>query len=77
MLESATFRAATGCEPIVLLDDPFAELDERRTARILELLCVDGRGQIMLAVPRANDIPVGLTRLERRRIVAGEISMPS
>jgi len=77
LLESATFRAATGCEPIVLLDDPFAELDERRTARILELLCVDGRGQIMLAVPRANDIPVGLTRLERRRIVAGEISMPS
>ena len=74
LLEGATFRAATGSEPIVLLDDPFAELDARRTTRILELLCVDGRGQIILAVPRANDIPAGLTRLERRRIVAGGIS---
>jgi DNA replication and repair protein RecF len=71
LLESATVRAAEGTEPLVLLDDPFAELDTRRTARILELLGAEGRGQTMLAVPRESDIPQGLTRLERWRVTDG------
>ena len=71
LLESATLRAADASEPLVLLDDPFAELDARRAARILELLAAEGRGQTLLAVPRETDIPPGLTRLERWRMTDG------
>ena len=74
LLEASTLRLASGAEPIVLLDDPFAELDHRRTARILSLLQAEGRGQTVLAVPRASDIPADLTRLERWRVHAGAIS---
>jgi DNA replication and repair protein RecF len=74
LLEAATLRAHAGREPVVLLDDPFAELDIRRSARILELLDSGRRGQTILAVPRESDIPEGLTRLERWRISAGVIT---
>lgn len=73
MLEGATLRAAEGVEPILLLDDPFAELDERRSGKILELLRSTGLGQTILVVPRATDIPPGLVDLERRRITGGTI----
>jgi DNA replication and repair protein RecF len=74
MLEGATLRARFGAEPLLLLDDPFAELDARRSARILELLRDAGLGQTILAVPRSSDIPPELTRLERWRVSAGELS---
>ena len=74
LLEAATLRAHAGREPVVLLDDPFAELDVRRSARILDLLDSGRRGQTILAVPRESDIPEGLTRLSRWRISAGVIS---
>jgi DNA replication and repair protein RecF len=74
LLEASTLRTAAGAEPIVLLDDPFAELDQRRTARILELLQGDGRGQTILAVPRATDIPADLTRLDRWRVEGGQLT---
>ncbi|HKV49772.1 MAG TPA: DNA replication and repair protein RecF [Gemmatimonadaceae bacterium] len=73
LLESATRRATSGRQPVVLLDDPFAELDARRAARILELLGADGSGQTVLAVPRADDIPERLTRLARYQIAAGVV----
>jgi DNA replication and repair protein RecF len=71
LLEAATLRARTGREPVVLLDDPFAELDTRRAGRILELLTEEGSGQTVLAVPREADIPPGLTRLPRWHIASG------
>jgi DNA replication and repair protein RecF len=74
MLEAATFRERLGRAPLFLLDDPFAELDARRSARILSLLERAGLGQTVLAVPRESDIPSELTRLERIRVVAGEVS---
>lgn len=74
LLEAATLRAHTGSEPLVLLDDPFAELDVRRASRILELLNAEGRGQTVLAVPRSTDIPVGLTRLEHWQIASGVLT---
>lgn len=74
MLEGATLRARFGAEPLLLLDDPFAELDARRSSRILELLRDAGLGQTVLAVPRSSDIPPELTRLERWRVSAGELS---
>ncbi|MBA3406225.1 MAG: hypothetical protein H0U13_16340 [Gemmatimonadaceae bacterium] len=73
MLESATLREARGIEPLLLLDDPFAELDARRSARILDLLRSAGLGQTILVVPRESDIPPELLDLERRGIHAGVV----
>jgi DNA replication and repair protein RecF len=73
MLERASLREARGASPVLLLDDPFAELDVRRSGRILELLRNAGLGQTILAVPRASDIPVDLVDLERRTISQGII----
>jgi DNA replication and repair protein RecF len=74
MLEAATFKERTGRAPVFLLDDPFAELDARRSSRILSLLERAGLGQTILAVPKETDIPPELTRLERLRVVAGDVS---
>lgn len=73
MLEARTLREAVGAAPLFLLDDPFAELDVRRAARILTLLDDSGAGQTLLAVPRADDIPPALTRLSRAWITDGEL----
>jgi DNA replication and repair protein RecF len=73
LLESETLRERRGAAPLVLLDDPFAELDVRRAARIVELLSREGLGQMVLAVPRESDIPTGMPQLERYRIIAGVV----
>lgn len=73
LLESATLRDRLDRSPLVLLDDPFAELDARRSGRILELLANAGLGQTILAVPRVGDIPGGMTTLSRFTIVDGAI----
>lgn len=74
MLESATLRDRRGTIPLLLLDDPFAELDARRAARIVELLADEGLGQAILTVPRASDVPAGLPRLEQWQIAGGVIA---
>ena len=73
MLEGSTLRESHGQAPVLLLDDPFAELDLRRAARILGLLTSAGLGQTVLVVPRAADIPPELTSLDRRSIRDGVI----
>lgn len=74
MLEAATLRSQGGLEPMLLLDDPFAELDVRRSTRILELLGNTGLGQTILAIPRDTDIPPELGWLDRARIKAGNVT---
>jgi DNA replication and repair protein RecF len=74
LLELATRREAVGASPLLLLDDPFAELDSRRAARVLTLLEESGVGQTLLAVPRVEDIPPAFTRLERRYMRDGVLS---
>lgn len=74
LLEAETLAAATGTAPLLLLDDPFAELDDARSARILGLLARDGGGQVLLAVPRGGDVPPALLGLARRTIVDGVVS---
>ncbi|HUQ18241.1 MAG TPA: DNA replication and repair protein RecF [Gemmatimonadaceae bacterium] len=73
MLEAATLRSTSRLEPLLLLDDPFAELDVKRSERILGLLQNAGLGQTILCVPRAADIPEELVQLERVRIESGTI----
>ena len=38
LVEAATIREARGREPLILLDDLFAELDEGRSERVMELM---------------------------------------
>lgn len=71
LLELATLRTAVGHPPLLLLDDPFAELDLGRVGRILSLLEGAGASQVLLAVPRVEDIPAAFTRLERRTMHDG------
>ena len=73
MLEAGTLRNHAGAEPLLLLDDPFAELDVRRAARILLLLEERGLGQTILVVPRESDIPPGLMKLDRLEIRNGVV----
>jgi DNA replication and repair protein RecF len=73
MLEAATLRDHSGAEPVLLLDDPFAELDIRRAAKILLMLEKRGLGQTILVVPREADIPPGLMRLDRFQMRDGSI----
>jgi DNA replication and repair protein RecF len=74
LLEAATLREHAGAEPVLLLDDPFAELDVRRAARILGLLKKRGLGQTVLVVPRESDIPSGLMSLDHMIIRDGVIT---
>lgn len=73
LLEGETLRERLGTAPLLLLDDPFAELDVHRSARILELLAEGEMGQTMLTVPRESDIPPALTELVRWRIEGGSL----
>jgi DNA replication and repair protein RecF len=73
LLEAETLRSRLGAAPLFLLDDPFAELDVRRSANFLELLAEQGMGQTLLTVPRESDIPPALTTLRRWRIVGGVV----
>lgn len=74
-LEAETLKASSGASPVFLLDDPFAELDADRAARVLELLRDVGLGQTVLAVPRDSDIPKALSDLPRCRLANGSISV--
>lgn len=74
LLELSSRRDAVGTSPLLLLDDPFAELDARRASRVLALLEETGIGQTLLAVPRLEDIPAAFTRLERRYMHGGELT---
>ena len=75
MLEAATLRDHVGAEPMLLLDDPFAELDIHRAGKILVMLEERGLGQTILVVPREADIPPGLMRLDRLQIRDGVVNV--
>ncbi|HJU73086.1 MAG TPA: DNA replication and repair protein RecF [Gemmatimonadaceae bacterium] len=71
-----TVRDAIERLPLMLLDDPFAELDVTRSARILDLLRDPnghGVGQIVIAIPRADELPRALAPLKRLTIRDGVV----
>lgn len=74
LLEAETLKVHAGGDPLLLLDDPFAELDARRSAHILSLLHETVTGQTILTVPRAGDIPRDLSSLARWHISDGVIA---
>jgi DNA replication and repair protein RecF len=74
LLEARTLREAGHGHPLLLLDDPFAELDRSRVSRTLELLSKEDVGQVILAVPREDEIPPTFEGLAHWRIARGTIS---
>ncbi len=71
LAEAATIRAARGQEPIVLMDDVFAELDPGRSERIMSLMEEEETGQVLLTVPKESDIRLRRDSLPRWRIRGG------
>lgn len=73
VLEAEALSQARGTSPIGLYDDVFAELDEDRQARLLELLRGSLAGQAIVVAPRDAEVPAGLFDRPRWRIVGGRI----
>lgn len=73
LLESESLTSRLGSEPLLLLDDPFAELDSERSRRVLELLLARRRSQVILAVPKVSDVPEAFSDLARLRMCDGTL----
>ncbi|MGD2120847.1 MAG: DNA replication and repair protein RecF [Gemmatimonadota bacterium] len=73
LVEAATIREARGQEPIILMDDVFAELDPGRSERILSLMEEEETGQVILTVPKESDIRLRRDSLSRWRISEGAL----
>ena len=71
LLEADRLREGLDREPVYLLDDVFAELDEGRSRRLLELLETGRSGQVILTAPKPGDIELRGGDLERWRINNG------
>lgn len=73
LVEAKTIRSARGQEPLILLDDVFAELDEGRAERVLALIEREETGQVVLTAPKEHDVRLRRDALPRWRIRAGKI----
>ena len=73
LTEAATIRRRRHAEPILLLDDAFAELDEGRSLRVMALLREEGTGQVILTAPKESDARLRGPALERWHIREGVI----
>lgn len=74
MLEAESRRERTGREPVILLDDVFAELDPGRSRRILDWIEERSEGQVILTAPKATDVEVRGAVLPRWGIRSGVLS---
>ncbi len=73
LVEADTIRESRGREPLVLLDDLFAELDQGRSERILALLGREETGQVILTAPKEGDVRIRSDVLPRWRIRGGTV----
>lgn len=74
MVEAQTIREARRVEPIVLLDDVFAEFDATRSARILELMGEAEESQAIFTAPKESDVHGRAASLERWSIADGRVT---
>ena len=75
LVEADTLRGARGGEPLVLLDDVFAELDAGRSERVLGLLERASAAQVVLTAPKESDVRLKSESLPRWHIAAGRIAI--
>lgn len=74
LVEAQTIREAKGQEPIILLDDIFAELDPGRSERILDLMEREETGQVILTAPKESDVKIRRDILPRWTIRDGRVA---
>ncbi|MEX2570850.1 MAG: DNA replication/repair protein RecF [Gemmatimonadota bacterium] len=55
MVEAETLRERGGSQPVILLDDVFAELDPGRSRRILDWVDREKTAQVILTAPKRGD----------------------
>jgi DNA replication and repair protein RecF len=60
LIEISSLRRARGTEPVLLLDDVFAELDGDRQNRLAARLLESGDRQIFITSPRRDELPPNL-----------------
>lgn len=73
LAEAATIREVRGRDPVILLDDVFAELDAGRSERILAIMEREETGQVILTAPKESDVRFRSDSLPRWHIAAGRI----
>jgi DNA replication and repair protein RecF len=73
MVEGETLRERLGSNPVILLDDVFAELDVGRSQRILEWVEAESRAQVILTAPKPADFALRGGSLQMLRIDSGTI----
>jgi DNA replication and repair protein RecF len=74
MVEADSVREATGRDPILLLDDVFAELDVGRARRIMEWVDEGREGQVILTAPKPTDVELRGGSLAPWTVRAGRLS---
>ncbi len=74
LVEADSLRDRLDREPIYLLDDVFAELDEERSERLMGLLEEGRTGQVVVTSPRPSDMELRGGGLEEWRIRDGEVT---
>lgn len=75
MIEAETLRDRLGSEPIILLDDVFAELDVGRSRRILEWVEAEKNAQVILTAPKPADFELRGESLPLWRLSSGTVSV--
>ena len=73
LVEGDCIRSTRGTDPILLLDDAFAELDDARRERVLRLMDGGRFGQVILTAPKDSDVPLKGDGLPRWGIRDGRI----
>lgn len=74
LAEADTLRAARGREPIIMLDDVFAELDPRRGERLAQQLLAERWGQVLVTSPKPGEFEMLGGELAEYRIDAGVVT---
>jgi len=72
LVEMTTLARTRGSEPVLLLDDVFAELDDDRQRRLARRLAPGGDRQVFVTAPRRDELPEGL-ELEVLRVEDGSV----
>jgi DNA replication and repair protein RecF len=73
MVEAETIHQTRGREPIILLDDVFAELDPGRSQRIVDWIEAEEGGQVILTSPKPTDFQLRGETLPRWSIREGVV----
>ena len=74
LVEARTIRESRRKQPLVLLDDVFAEFDIGRSERVLELMEAEETGQVVLTAPREEHVRIRSDSLPRWHIKAGVVA---